>query len=141
MGQRLWEQSERDLEVARLTLQPRGHYAAANFAHQATEKALKAAHWHLRGEEPPWNHRLPEIAERVAECTGPLPTAVDDALDRLEPLFEQTRYPSGDITEPIPAELVGEPEAAAAIQNAEKVIEWVRKLLQRPPRKAQSETR
>lgn len=47
MSQRLWRQAERDLESARLMLQPRGYYVAANLAHQSAEKALKAAYWHL----------------------------------------------------------------------------------------------
>lgn len=53
MGERLWRQATRDIRVARMLLHPENYYGAANFAHQAAEKALKAAHWHLRAEEPP----------------------------------------------------------------------------------------
>src|SRR5438105_29691 len=58
MGQRFWQQAERDLETARRLIGPDTYYAAASFAHQAAEKALKAACWHLRAEEPPWRHDL-----------------------------------------------------------------------------------
>ncbi|MCL5961757.1 MAG: HEPN domain-containing protein [Chloroflexi bacterium] len=138
MGQRLWRQAERDIETAHDNLKPRSYYAAANYAHQAAEKSLKAAYWHLRAEEPPWNHNLTKIAERVAEVAGGLPDAVAHAVTRLEPLFEQTRYPSGDVQEPIPAELVGEREARSAIKKAEEVLIWVRELLQLPPQRARS---
>ena len=108
-------------------------------AFQQAEKALKAAFSHLRAEEPPWNHQLAKIAERVAERGEGLPDAVASAVTRLEPFLEQARYPSGDVRDPIPADLVGEREAKAAIERAEEVLAWVSELLRRPPQRAQRE--
>lgn len=136
MGQRMWQQAERDLESARLMLQPRSNYVAANLAQQAAEKALKAAHWHLLGKEPPWSHDLASLAEQFTAQVEQIPRGVHAAIALLDPLFERTRYPSGRAEEPIPADLVGEEDARTAIQSAEEVMAWVRTLLQDQPGKA-----
>lgn len=133
MGHRLWQQAERDLEFARVLMQPRGYYLAANLAHQAAEKSLKGACWHLRGEEPPWKHGLQHIAELLVEDPQSIPRRVQEAIALLNPVLERTRYPSGDVDEPIPSDLVGEDVARAAIESAEEVTTWTRELLRRPP--------
>lgn len=134
MGLRYLRQAESDLQVAYHNIAPGSFYVAASLAHQAAEKALKAAHWHVRGEEAPWRHDLSACAERVADRVGGIPAHVDLALQNLEPLFERTRYPSGNADEPIPAELVDEGTARRAIGDAEEVVGWVRILCQRSQR-------
>jgi HEPN domain-containing protein len=129
MGQRLLRQSERDLFCASLLLRPEAYYLAVSTAYQATEKALKAAHWHVRQEEPAWKHDLGGVVERVADRVGSIPRAVDDAVARLEPLWEPTRYPSGLVDDPIPADLFDEGDARAALAAAQEVLTWVRTLL------------
>jgi HEPN domain-containing protein len=141
MGQRFMQQAERDLEAAQLSLHPRLYYVAANLAHQAAEKALKAAHWHLRAEEPRWSHDLGELAEGLTQTAGGIPAGVDRAIDLLEPLLELVRYPSGDAGEPIPAESVGDQQAASAVDAAAEVLAWVRGLLQQPPGRPQRGSR
>jgi DNA-binding FadR family transcriptional regulator len=42
MASRFWRQAEYDLAVARTLIKPGTAYVAANLAHQAAEKALKA---------------------------------------------------------------------------------------------------
>jgi HEPN domain-containing protein len=133
MAQRLWQQSERDIVTARRLLYPDTHYAAANYAHQAAEKALKAACWYLRGEEPPWRHDLVRCADLIAERMGAVPGNVQAAVEQLQPMFDESRYPSGNVSEPIPAELIDQRDADLAIKLAEEVMAWVRTLLQRPP--------
>ncbi len=133
MGQRLWEQAERDLEFAYLVMRPRGYYLAANLAHQAAEKSLKAACWHLRGEEPPWKHGLEHFADLLTEDPEDVPGKVRAAIGLLNPVFEQTRYPSGDVDEPIPSDLVAEDVARVALESAEEVMAWTRALLQEAP--------
>lgn len=141
MGRRFMEQAEADLTFARRNLGIGGYYVAANLAHQAAEKALKAAHWHLRAEEPPWEHRLADVAGRISERVRELPNAVESAIGQLEPMFEQSRDPSGRVDDPIPARLVQEGDARMAIGAAEEVMAWVRDLLQRPPGRAQRQRR
>jgi HEPN domain-containing protein len=133
MGRRFWQQSERDLEAARRLLQPGTYFAAASFAHQAAEKALKAAHWHLRAEEPPWRHDLDVTLRRLAERAVVVPSDVIAAIDGLRPIFEESRYPSGDVSDPIPADLITEGTARRSVELAEEVMTWVRDLLQQPP--------
>lgn len=87
MAQRFWQLSERDIATARPLVMPGTAYAAANFAHQATKKALKAACWHVRAEEPPWRHELLGTARLVAERTGDLPAQVAAAIAFLDPLL------------------------------------------------------
>jgi len=136
MGARLWQHSERDLKAAERLVYPDTYYAAAYHAHQAAEKALKAAHWYLRGEEPPWTHDLMKCAARVAESAGQLPPAIRTATARLQPMFDVSRYPSGDVDEPIPPELVGEQDANSAISSAKEVRAWVESLVRLPPGRA-----
>jgi HEPN domain-containing protein len=138
MGQRFWQTAQRDMAGARLMLQPDGWYIAAYLAHQATEKALKAAHWHLRAEEAPWTHDVADVAERLADQPSDIPAAARRALSVLEPVYEQTRYPSGNVTDPLPADLFGETEARAAIAAAEEVMAWAQMLLARPPGRPRS---
>lgn len=140
MGQRSWQQAERDLAVARSLLHPGAFYAAASFAHQGAQKALKAACWHLRAEEQPWRHDLVRCADLVAERAGGLPLEVERAVEQLQPLFEASRYPSGNANEPIPADLIGEIDARASIQSAAEVMAWVQILMQQPPDRPQPKT-
>ncbi len=140
MGRRMWEQARRDLEAARRLLSPGTYYVAENLAHQAAEKSLKAAHWHLLAEEPAWKHRLGSIADKLADEAGEFPAEVRSSVAQLMPLFEISRYPSGNLEEPIPADLIGEEDATAAITSAEVVMTWVQTLLQRPAGKAKRKT-
>ncbi len=143
MGQRLWQQSESDIAAARRLLYPGTHFGAANLAHQAAEKALKAAHWHLRAEEPPWKHDLLACAARVGEYAGGVPPDVLAARARLQPVFEESRYPSGDVAEPIPADPITELDAQEVSRGnglAEEVRAWAQTLLQRPPGSVRGKT-
>lgn len=114
---------------------------AAGFAHQAAEKALKAAHWHLRAEEPPWRHDLLVCTALVGKYADGVPPNVLAAVAELQPVFDASRYPSGDVAEPIPADLITEPDAQRAVSLAEEVRAWVQTLLQRPPGSKRGRTR
>lgn len=141
MAQRFLQQAEQDLLFAERNAEIGGFYIAANLAHQAAEKALKAAHWHLRAEEPEWGHRLIGVAARVAEEAGGLPPGMEAALGMLAPVFEWTRYPSAQLDQPIPALLVQPGDAQAAIQAALEVMAWARELLRRKPGRPRRRTK
>jgi HEPN domain-containing protein len=132
-ARRLWEQAEADLYVARANMQPRCYYNAVFLCHQSAEKALKAAHWHLRGEEPPWTHDLAECVQRIVEREESLPSQVVTAVQYLQPLFADTRYPVIGGDEPIPVERIGSEEGQQSIEEAEEILAWVRTLLALPP--------
>ena len=140
MGQRFWRQAESDLRVARRLVQPDSYYVAANLAHQAAEKALKAAHWHLKGQEPAWKHSLMAMADVLVADYGDIPTRVREALSLLAPIYEHSRYPSGNVNDPIPADAIETDVAQAAIKAAEDVMTWVGPLLKEPPERAPSKT-
>jgi len=133
MGQRLMLQAERDLKFARVVFQPEGYYLTVFLAHQAAEKSLKAAGWHLRGEEPPWKHGLDHAAQLLVDDPRAIPATVSAAISVLNPIVEQTRYPSGNVADPIPSDLVPEHVAQAAIEAAQEVMAWARLLLQEKP--------
>ncbi|MBI4321710.1 MAG: HEPN domain-containing protein [Chloroflexi bacterium] len=133
MGQRMWRQAESDLASARMMMQPGGFYVAANLAHQAAEKALKAAHWYIRGEEPPWTHHIRDLPERIVDKVEDIPSEILAEVAALDPMFERSRYPSSREEEPIPVDLVAREDAEDAIQAAEGIMAWLTKLLQASP--------
>jgi HEPN domain-containing protein len=132
MGNRFFRQAEYDLDNARSLVRPHSSYLAANLAHQAAEKALKAAVWSLVGQEPPWKHSLRQLAELAVTDPSHIPAAVAAAIAVLNPIFEDTRYPSGDVADPIPADLISEATAQDAIGAAEEVMLWIHRLTGRP---------
>jgi HEPN domain-containing protein len=138
--QRLWRQAEQDLVNAERIVQPGGYYVAASLAHQAAEKSLKAAHWHLRGEEPPCTHDVRSLAERLVERREEIPPSIHAAVALLAPMHERACYPSARLDEPIPVDLFGECDAQNAIRSAKEVMPWVRQLLLRPPGRTERQT-
>lgn len=74
--------------------------------------------------------------------TGPqdIPTTIKDALSRLAPIYEQSRYPSGNVDDPIPLDAIEAGEAQDALKASEDVMTWVRQLLQEPPGKRAPKT-
>lgn len=106
------------------------------FAHQAAEKVLKGAYWEIRREEPPWKHDLIRCLGGIEMSGVAIPSGIKVAVEKLQPMFEATRYPSGDMDEPIPADAVLDSDARLAIRLAEEVITWVRELVEQPPSEA-----
>jgi HEPN domain-containing protein len=138
MARRFRAQAEADLAAAEFLLQSPHAFAVARQAFEAAEKALKAAHFHIRAEEPGYTHDLDALVERVEQLTGPVPSAVADALGVLGPVFEQVRYPSGIVADPIPADTIGHDDAHAVVEAAREVMAWVRVLLAGPPGRPRS---
>src|SRR3989304_4161626 len=92
----LMRQAEADLDTAHLNQDHGKFYAAAFFAQQAAEKALKAAHLHGR-REPVFTHNL----RRIAEALGAPEAVIEDAAE-LTPEYTASRYP--DAANGVPAE-------------------------------------
>jgi HEPN domain-containing protein len=134
MARRFWQQAQRDMETSRVLLAPRTYYAATQQAHQAAEKGLKSLHWHLVGKEAPWIHDLVRLADLLTAYAGTIPEEIRVALEQLQPLFGESRYPDADELEPIPAEAIGEEDARASVASAEKVMAWLDVQLRQPPR-------
>ncbi len=141
MGERYLRQARADMAAGKAMVVHGTFFAAAHFSHEAAEKALKAACWHLRAEEPPWSHDLAALAELAGEKPELIPVAVQTATDLLDAMFERVRYPSGDMSVPIPADLIGEADGLAALAASEEVLTWVDQLLRQPPGRARRERR
>jgi len=117
-----------DLEDARVLLRA-GRYADAAFhAHQAAEKALKAAIIELKGELPPRIHNL----VRLAEILGVSDENMLDMLRRLNPHYRVARHP--DAANGVPMEVYSERIASELVQLAEAVVNWVREKLKESER-------
>lgn len=145
MGQRFYAQALVDLESARENVRPRRGNNAVRFAHEAAEKALKGAYWHLLAGEPPWTHQLAGVAASLATAAGgaggTVPEEITVAMGILMASWEESRYPSGNVDDPIPADMVDTTEATEAVEHAEKVIAWAGTFLQLPtgkPRRKKS---
>lgn len=132
MARRFYDQAVVDLDSAQENIRPRRYHNAVLFSEQAAEKGLKAAHWHLLAEEPVWTHQMDRIAARVAEDVGGVPEEVLTAISQLMSSLERSRYPSGNVDEPIPAQLIDETDAITAVGQAERILTWAGSLLQLP---------
>lgn len=72
------------------------------------------------------------LADLLTAYVGTVPEEIRAALEQLQPLFGESRYPAADEKRPIPADLVTEPSARASVASAEEVMAWVGTLLQQP---------
>lgn len=132
MAQRFYRQGAVDLDSARESIRPHRYHNAVFFAEQAAEKGLKAAYWHLVAEEPTWTHQLDSLTAALADAAGGVPEDLLADLSRLTSSLERSRYPSGNLDEPIPADLIDEKDARSAVGGAERVMAWVESLLRQP---------
>ena len=112
-----------DLEDAKVLLKAGRYSGAAFHAHQAAEKALKAAIIELKGQLPPRIHNLLELARIL----GVDDEEVIEALRRLNPHYRVARYP--DAANGVPMDVYSEAIAGELVSLAERVVDWVRGLL------------
>ena len=111
------EKAEKDLKRAELLFSNEDFEGCAFHSHQAAEKALKALY--ILKFKRLWKiHDLKLLAEKVKA-----PIKIIEIGDRLNPYYIEMRYPIGVICT---REMGGE-----SIQDAEKVIKWVKEKLQK----------
>ena len=83
--------SDYDVDAARAMLKS-GHLLYVAFlCEQATEKILKAAWCHLRGDSPPYTHNLAVLAESLKLALSERQTAL---IERLSRYYIVGRYPT-----------------------------------------------
>ena len=116
-------QGERDLRTARNCLQAGDYYAAAFFAQQAAEKALKAL-CIIRLKEFPTSHNLVRIAKQLNA-----PDDIVQACRSLTPVYTTARYPNAAMGPPF--ELFDRELAERHLREAGLVVEWVKRSLRR----------
>jgi len=108
--------AERDLRSARKNYEIGEYHVSAFLAQQAVEKALKALHIKKTGDFPKI-HDLTRLARTISA-----PNEIVRLCAEITPAYTATRYP--DVAEDFSREEVDE-----LIKSAEKVIEWVKKLI------------
>ncbi len=109
-----------DLEEARSALAG-GRYNWALFAaHQAVEKALKAAFMVLKRNLPPRTHDLTRL---VSELGLSLSRELETGVSELSPYYTVARYPNAGFEKPWKS--IERGVAEHLVQVAEKVVEIV----------------
>ena len=100
-----------------------GHPAASVFhAQQAAEKAAKGLWAHTKGALAPRTHAVGQLLDGLGA-----PSGLTAQGSRLATRYTAVRYP--DLWPPQPLPAVSTEEAAAAIADAEDVLEWVKQEL------------
>ena len=116
-------QALRDLRHAESSV-ALGDYEWACFAaHQAAEKALKAAYQALGREA--WGHDLVRLLRGLREAGLNPPTALADAAAMLDKHYVAARYPSA-YTEGYPGEHYTRGEAERCVEAARAILDWAR---------------
>ena len=87
------ELSDYDLETAEAMLEKARYLYVGFMCHQTVEKMLKAFFVKARHATPPYTHNLAYLAKR-ADLIDVLSEGQRDALDVLDPLHIEARYPS-----------------------------------------------
>jgi len=96
------------------------HSQAVFHARQAVELALKAATLQLDREEPPRTHSLVRLA---AQICADLPAEIREALQKLDPYYIMTRYPTDLV--PNPTTYFSDRDAASVMATMSVVLEWI----------------
>ena len=115
-----YRQAGADLRHARNSLDDADYEWSCFAAHQAAEKALKAVF--LKNGMEAWGHTLTVL---IGKLPGHLETLEDllDCVKILEKHYIPTRNPNG-FDSGAPTDFYTRPEAQAAIECAEKVLEY-----------------
>ena len=118
-------QAERDLEQAQESQRSGRHEWACFAAHQAAEKAVKAAHLHA-GQDA-WGHVVAQLLRELPPAFGVSDGLVDRARV-LDNFYIPTRYadahPAG-----APFEHYGPLQSEEAIRHARALLDFVRDAL------------
>jgi HEPN domain-containing protein len=125
---RWYRQGVADLEAARGSLQLKKYEWASFQAQQAGEKFLKA-YWLFQGYDP-WGHSLTKlIMDYPNVSTRQYIENLIDAAKYLDKMYIPTRYPNG-LPDMIPAEVYTHDEALHSIEQAQKILDAIRSILE-----------
>lgn len=107
-----WEKGKKDLETARYNLKGNELDAAAFYAQQAAEKALKALQI-KKSDEFEKTHDLVAIAKNVDA-----PEEIIRLCETVTPFYTVTRYPNAEV-------FYHEEKISSVIKASRRVCEWV----------------
>lgn len=117
-----FNQSSRDLEQARDSMQAGRHEWACFAAQQAAEKAVKALHLYT-GQEA-WGHVIARLLQELPE-TVLVPDRLIEQGRVLDNFYIPSRYPNSH-PQGAPFEHYGPLQSEEAIRYAREIIEFVR---------------
>jgi len=131
-AERWYSEALWDLDTARILYREKRYNAAAFYAHQAAEKALKALIYSIN--EAPWGHSVRVLLERYIERQGL--KSCDRLLSfarELDRHYIPSRYPNAH---PMgtPHEAYDEETAHRAIEAAEEIVGFAGGRLRGGPR-------
>ena len=109
-----------DLEEARSALANGRHNWALFAAHQAVEKALKAAYMALKRMRPP---RTYDLARLLNQLNLELPQELRTGVSELSPYYVTARYPNVGLERPW--ESIDKNTAKRLVKIAEEVVEAI----------------
>lgn len=121
-----FRQSKADLRHAETSLEAEQYEWCCFAAQQAAEKALKALF--LKRGFDAWGHTLTALLGNLAEA-GELPEKLFDCAKSLDKHYIPTRYPNG-FDSGAPTDFYTKNESAAALDCAEKIIEYCKNQIQ-----------
>ena len=115
----LWEQAEKDLEVAGKNFKLKEYYVTAFFCQQSIEKSLKALFRIKKLMDSGKTHSLIYLAEETK-----IPKKFYSFLRNLTPEFIMTRYP--DISEEVPFKLYDKKTTGSYLIKSKELIRWIK---------------
>ena len=122
----LWlKQSLEDLDTARVLLNNNKYYASAFYSHQAAEKALKALLLYLGKDIK--THDLSKMLDIIKEEVDLNVEEIRKEALKLNPNYTISRYP--DAANSLPYLLYDKNDAEEYLKMAEKIVDWVKKLI------------
>jgi len=122
LSEALW-----DYETALILHRERRYNAAAFYAHQAAEKAVKALLYYVN--EAPWGHSVRVLLERYFSKVGiEMDVKLLSYARELDRHYIPSRYPNAHPAG-TPHEAYDEETSKRALEAAKKVIDFVRGVL------------
>lgn len=119
-------QAERDLRHARNALASEDYEWSCFASQQAAEKAAKALYLH-HGTEG-WGHSVKKLLDGLDGIEPSVPEHLTAAAMRLDRFYIPTRYPNG-FPQGVPGEFFGRDDADRGIEDAERILAFVRRRL------------
>ena len=116
-------EAEWDLDTARILHREARYNAAAFYAHQAAEKAVKALLYSIN--EAPWGHSVRVLLERYFEKIGEWDEQLLSRARELDRHYIPSRYPNAHPAG-TPHEAYDEEAARRAIEAAEAILNYAR---------------
>jgi HEPN domain-containing protein len=122
-----FRQAESDLRHAGHAADDADYDWAAFAAHQAAEKAIKALFQKLHLDA--WGHSVSQLLASLPANIQP-PASLLDRGKKLDKHYIPTRYPNG-FDRGAPVDYYTRPEADEAIEDAEAILEFCRRQINR----------